>query len=41
MAVPDALAFARPYEATLNSGGYKEFGISANLSFALWKVAAD
>jgi hypothetical protein len=41
MAIPDALALARPNKATLNSGSYKEFGIGANLSFALWKVAAD
>jgi hypothetical protein len=41
MTVPDALAFAGSNQATLNSCGYKEFGIGANFSFALWKVAVD
>jgi hypothetical protein len=41
MAIPDALAFARSYEATLNSGGDEKFGKCRNLSFSLWEVAAD
>jgi hypothetical protein len=41
MAIPDALAFARPNKATLNSGGDQEFGKGSNLSFSLWEVAAD
>jgi hypothetical protein len=41
MAIPDALAFARANEATLNSGGDQKLGKGCNLSFSLWEVAAD
>jgi hypothetical protein len=41
MAIPDALAFARAYQATLNSSGDQEFGKGCNLSFSHWEVAAD
>jgi hypothetical protein len=41
MALPDTFAFAWADKATLNSGSYQKFGIGLNLSFALWKVAAD
>jgi hypothetical protein len=41
MALPDALAFARPNKTTLNSGGDEKFGKGCNLSFSLWEVAAD
>jgi len=41
MALPDALAFAWAYKSALNSGTYQELGKCPNLSFSLWKVAAD
>jgi hypothetical protein len=41
VAIPDALAFARTNEATLNSGGDQKLGKCRNLSFSLWEVAAD
>jgi hypothetical protein len=41
MALPDALAFARPNKTTLNSGGNQEFSKGCNLSFSLREVAAD
>jgi hypothetical protein len=41
MALPDTIALARANQATLNSGTYQELGKCPNLSFSLWKVAAD
>jgi hypothetical protein len=40
MALPDAIAFTRADEATLNAGSLKEIGIGADSSLFLWEVAS-